>query len=51
MFRYCLDCDARLPDRYPWNIWHSDGFLCDACDDKRWGIGQDDEDENTEDCE
>ena len=48
LYRYCLNCDARLPEY----VWYANDFLCDACDDKRWGIGQDDEEEEEEeDCE
>jgi hypothetical protein len=53
MPHYCLDCDARLPDRYAWNFGDPDRFWCDECHAKRWGMGQndDDDEENEEDCE
>jgi hypothetical protein len=47
MFRYCLECDARLPEY----IWYANDFLCDECDDRRWQIQDDEDEDDAEDCE
>ena len=47
MTQYCMDCDAPLPNVYPWTIGNEDG-LCFACVDKRWRI---DEDDGEGDCD
>jgi hypothetical protein len=46
-YSYCLDCDAPLPNVWPWTICNEDG-LCAECDDARWLFDEDDEQETNE---